>query len=327
MVQKKSILPEKENVIGSHVVYKRKLDGSAKARIVPWGHRDKDKDYLRGDAPSVSFDIFRLVLSLCVVFGWVIGQMDVRAAFLQARGFNRRIFVRPPREAAAHGVLWLLTAAAYGLTDSGRLWYLTSNHDLIHKHGLTRSRYDHTLYYSKNTNGILEFVLVVQVDDYLYGGTPERMEAFERFLKDTFTVSKLARSNLSLMGCDITQQSYYSITLSQLKKLEDLEPQILFDALGNRDDSIASLNQATAYRHVIGKILFIGRMSAPVMLLHASMAASKLADLRRHHLRALAKIVKRLKSEPVELHFLAPDHKYCQAVHNRHHVRWGHGSC
>lgn len=307
-VEKKAINHEKENVIGSHVVYKRKLDGSAKARIVPWGHRDKDKDYLRGDAPSVSFDIFRLVLSLCVAFRWVIGQMDVKAAFLQARGFNRRIFVRPPREAAAHGILWLLTAAAYGLTDSGRLWYLTSNHDLIHKHGLTRSRYDHTLYYSTNTDGILDFVLVVQVDDYLYGGTPERMESFEGFLKDTFTVSKLARSNLSLMGCDITQHSDYSITLSQSKKMADLDPQILLEALGKGGDSIATLSQATAYRHVIGKMLFIGRMSAPVMLLHASMAASKLADLRRHHLRALTTTLNRLKTEPAELHFHAPNH-------------------
>lgn len=153
------------SIIGSHFLYERKLGGSVKKRIVPWVHLDKYNDYLGGDAPSVRFEIF--LLSLWVTFRWVVGQMDVKAAFLQAYGFTRGVYVRPPREAAAHGILWLLTAASYRLTDSGRLWYLTSNHELVHGHGLTKSRYDHTLYYSKDDNGCLAFVLVVQVDDYL----------------------------------------------------------------------------------------------------------------------------------------------------------------
>lgn len=32
--------------IGSHVVYRRKMGGSAKARIFLWGNRDKNKDFL-----------------------------------------------------------------------------------------------------------------------------------------------------------------------------------------------------------------------------------------------------------------------------------------
>ena len=72
----------------AHVVYKRKLDGSAKARIVPWGHRDRDKDYLRGDAPCISFEVVRIILSLAAENQWDIGQMDILAAFLQAKGIN-----------------------------------------------------------------------------------------------------------------------------------------------------------------------------------------------------------------------------------------------
>lgn len=82
------------NITGSHVVYKRKIDGSAKVRIVLWGHHDKGKDYLRVDAPSVSFEIFRLIISLCAAFVGVVGQMDVKAAFLQVRGFDRLLYVR-----------------------------------------------------------------------------------------------------------------------------------------------------------------------------------------------------------------------------------------
>lgn len=102
------------NIVGSHVVYRRKDDGSAKARIVPWGHRDKDKDFLRGDAPSIDLDIFRLVLSLTAELGWDVGQMDVKTSFLQPLRFARIIYVRPLRESKEQGKLWLFLAADYG---------------------------------------------------------------------------------------------------------------------------------------------------------------------------------------------------------------------
>lgn len=92
-VDKSSVFPS-ENTVGSHVVYKRKLDGTAKARIVPWGHRHKDKDFLRGDAPSVSLEVLHLILSLAAEFKWLIGQMVIEIAFLQALGFTRKIYVR-----------------------------------------------------------------------------------------------------------------------------------------------------------------------------------------------------------------------------------------
>lgn len=47
--------------------------------------------------------------------------MDTTAAFLQARGFDREAFVRPPMEETNRFNLWRLTAAAYGLADIGRL--------------------------------------------------------------------------------------------------------------------------------------------------------------------------------------------------------------
>lgn len=34
--------------------------------------------------------------------------MDVKSAFSQARGVNKPVYVRPPREAEAHGILLLL---------------------------------------------------------------------------------------------------------------------------------------------------------------------------------------------------------------------------
>lgn len=307
-VETKSV-PRDANIIGSHSIFKRKLDGTAKARIVPWGHRDKDKDFIRGDAPSVSLDGFRTVLSISAENKWHVALMDMITAFLQALGFNREIYVRPPREATAPGILWKLNAAAYGLTDSGRLWYLTSNGELVSKHGLKRSRYDYTLYQSTDERGKMDFLLAVQVDDYVYTGTDDRMKAFEAFLSSTFEVGTFARGSFSVMGCTITQKEDFSIVVSHEKALQELNPQLLLDAAGKTGDEVATLAQANVYRHVIGKMLYIGRMSAPIILLHASMAASKLADLRTHHLRSLATVIKRVQTQGAELHYLSPPAK------------------
>ena len=296
----------RENIIGSHVAYRRKLDGTAKARIVPWGHRDRDKDYLRGDAPSVSFDVFRLIMSLAAEHRWEIGQIDIEAAYLQAQGFVRTIYVRPPREAQRRDKLWKLNAAAYGLTDSGRLWYLTSNNALIEEYGLSRSRLDYSFYFALDADERLCFALAVQVDDYIYCGTPSQMTRFEAFLREIFDVGKFIRRNLDVMGCSIRQNGEYEIVLSQSKMLDDLAPDDMLQSIDSPGDRPATSSQATEYRRLIGKMMFVGRMSSPVMQLHASIAATKLNDLMTHHLRALATVLRRLKRESATLTFKPP---------------------
>lgn len=70
-------------------------------------------------------------------------------------------------------------------------------------------------------------------------------------------------------------------------------------------ESIETLYQATSYLQVIDKIIFKGRMSPLITLKLPSMAGTKLADLRFHHLRAFTTALSSLKKEPAELHFLA----------------------
>lgn len=162
-----SSVPKFANIIGSNVRYIRKMGGRVKARICPSGNHDSEKGYLRSDAPSMLMEVFRLVISIGVEKRWDIGSMDVRAAFLRVKGFNRTIFVRPPKEECKNNILWKLLAPAYGLVDSSRLWYLTSNSALCDEYGLTRSKYESTLYFNHDERGNLNFVVVVQVDNYI----------------------------------------------------------------------------------------------------------------------------------------------------------------
>jgi len=282
-------VPKNANIIGSHVVWRRKSDGTVKARICPWGHRDIEKAQLRTDAPCMSEEVFRLVLSLATEFEWTIAEMDITAAYLQAKGFEREIFVRPPQQETSSNQIWKLTKAAYGLADSGRLWYLTSDSAIVEKFGAIRSKLEPTLYYSKNNQGQLKFIMVAQVDNYIYAGDKSNLEKFEAFLHEEFDVGELERQSFNVFGCEINQAENYSITITQDLKTSEI-PDNLYRDLNSEDRSgndLATPKEITAYKSAIGKMLFIGRITQPLFLRIASHMAGKTKNLLLHHLKDL----------------------------------------
>lgn len=108
--------------MGSHVVYRHKETGTVNASDVLWRRRGTKKKYLRVYTPCSNLEIFRLLSSVASERKWAVGEMDIKAAYLQARAFERDIYVRSPRkQEAPGGLLCKLTAAAFGLADSGRL--------------------------------------------------------------------------------------------------------------------------------------------------------------------------------------------------------------
>lgn len=301
--------PPGSNVIGSHTVFRRKDDGSVKARIVPWGHRDSERDELRSDSPCVNLDTFRLVLSIAAEHAWVLGQMDIKTAFLQAKGFDRDVYVRPPKEADDKSRYWKLLAPAYGLTDSGRLWYRTSDQALITDHNLTRSRYEATLYYRHSDNHKLTFLLVAQVDNYIYAGDEREMTSFESFLQNRFRVGALDRASFDVMGCELTQSPDGSVTLRQSSRLADLDPSVLLPPVRQLHRSpkrSATEKELHSYRSALGQMLYIGRMSHPLMLSHASAMATKVSDLHTDHIRLLQSHMKSDKASAPSLLFNHP---------------------
>lgn len=54
---------ESEIVIGSHAVYRRMLDGSAKTRIFPCAHPDEVKNYRRAYVLSLNFEVLDVVFA------------------------------------------------------------------------------------------------------------------------------------------------------------------------------------------------------------------------------------------------------------------------
>eukprot|EP00171_Calliarthron_tuberculosum_P023568 IDg23568t1 len=319
VVERRSVNPN-SNIIGSHVVYKRKPDGSVKARIVPWGHRDLEKDDLRSDSPCMNPENFRLLLSISVEKNWEIAEMDIAAAYLQATGFIRDIFVVPPREEQVRGVLWKLKKAAYGLADGGRLWYLTSDQALCDEFGLTKSPLESTVYYWKNERENLIFMLVSQVDNYIYCGEQAEMCKFEVMLEGKFHVGERTRRKFTVYGCEISQHRDKSITVTQRAKLAQIRDTVDHAPLTikmRQPDRFASANELAYYRRVIGQALFIGRMTNPLMLYTASHFATKTPTLMTHHVKSLNASLRHHQKVIPEIHIAQPRHPriYTLEVH------------
>lgn len=127
--------------------------------------------------------------------------MHTKMAYLQGPRFNREIYLRSSREKYTFGTLWKLERAVNGLTYSGRFWYFTSDSELVENFGLVKSKLYYTLYSSHDEKGHLDLVLTVQVDDYVYAGASNKIDAFERFLASTFDVREFERGNLTAMSC------------------------------------------------------------------------------------------------------------------------------
>lgn len=69
---------------------------------------------------------FRLELSIATEMNLKIYEIGGTGAHLQVQGFDREGYVKPPSKYSKPNILSKLTAAPYGLVDSGRLRYLNS---------------------------------------------------------------------------------------------------------------------------------------------------------------------------------------------------------
>ena len=165
-----SSIPRGSNIVSSHVVYRWKDRNTPrerlKARIVPHGNRDRDREHLRSDSPSMKPEVLRVLCSYAVDMGFDLRAIDIKTAFLRTGQLDREVFVRPPPEATDRQNYWKLLKPAYGLVDGPIRWYHHSRRSLL-SFGLTPSNVDPTLYFLKEDKDESRSLIVAsQVDDY-----------------------------------------------------------------------------------------------------------------------------------------------------------------
>ena len=89
------IVPKDANVIGSHVVYKVKVEENnqkrLKARLCPHGNHDDEKNNVRKDSATAQFDGIRLLCSVATILRFRIGCLDIKGAYPQSGPIQRDI--------------------------------------------------------------------------------------------------------------------------------------------------------------------------------------------------------------------------------------------
>ena len=161
--------PKGKSVVTSKWIYKIKhvVDGSIekfKARFVARGFSQKEGiDYDETFAPVARYTSIRTIISLAVVLGWRLPQMDVKTAFLDGI-IEEEVYIEQREGFVVHGKeshVCRLKKALYGLKQAPRAWYGRIDGFLVSL-GFTKSVADSNLY-CKVVDG-QSLILVLYVD-------------------------------------------------------------------------------------------------------------------------------------------------------------------
>ncbi|KAL2889440.1 Retrovirus-related Pol polyprotein from transposon TNT 1-94 [Ceratocystis lukuohia] len=272
-------------------VFKVKLDGKYKARLVARGDRQKEGiDYNKEFASTAHTDSWRILMSCAVATGRVVRQADITAAYLH--GIIREdVYVRPPTELQTYfeqfpeagkkvvfapGLVIKLRRTLYGLRQSGHEWQqvLKSN---LKDMGFHQIPCDPATY----RDDVRDMTVCSHVDDLLYDGPDERtVKEFKRDLCKRFhtNLSEVPKWHL---GVNLAFNPN-SISLDQITLFEDIleeagmqnckpsqtpaelpAPCPWQEKEDDTEDHELEKQLADRYRRLVGRMMYASTMTRP----------------------------------------------------------------
>lgn len=167
--------PPNCNIVGCKWVFriKRHADGSIdrfKSRLVAKGFNQRlGVDYKETFSPVVKPATIRTVLTIVVMQGWSLRQLDVNNAFLHGHLTEKVYMTQPPgfKNPEKSDYVCCLTKAIYGLKQAPRAWYSALKQALA-SFGFINSKSDSSLFVFYNGSNIA--YCLVYVDDLILTG-------------------------------------------------------------------------------------------------------------------------------------------------------------
>ena len=223
---KMSSVPKEKKIIGSRFVFKQKIDGRFKAKLIVQGYvQEAGVDYGRSYAPVCRIGSIRTVLAIACEHGWPVWQMDVVVAFLQAH-IDKDVYVKPapghdPRDPKTGGVMvYKLERSLYGLAQSPVLWYDTIDGVLI-VIGFSPTHSDPCVYVHGSGDTLI--ILTLYVDDIpLTGKDPVLVDQKKRELKERFEMTDMGEVT-RILGMEVKRDyDQGTLAITQTDYVENL---------------------------------------------------------------------------------------------------------
>ena len=304
-------LPPHVKPIGSRWVYKVKhrADGSVeryKARLVAKGYNQVEGlDFFDTFSPVAKLSTVRVLLAIASINHWHLHQLDVNNAFLHG-DLNEDVYMTVPQgiTCSKPNQVCKLQKSLYGLRQASRQWYekLTS---LLLQLGYTQSTADYSMFTFTHKNDFT--VLLVYVDDIILAGTSLiEFDRIKNILDGKFKIKDLGTLKYFL-GLEVAQ-SKEGITISQRKYCLDLlkdsgllasKPATtpLDPSLKLHHDDSEPLEDITAYRRLIGRLIYLNNTRPDITLATQQLSQFLHKPTQIHH-QAACRIVRYLKMSP-----------------------------
>ncbi|KAH9668130.1 retrovirus-related pol polyprotein from transposon RE1 [Citrus sinensis] len=190
-----------------------------KAQFVAKGfHQTAGVYYSETYSPVVKSSTVRVILSLAVMQGWNIRQIDINNAFLNGDLIEDVYMQQPEDFVLEGGYICKLNKALYGLKQAPRAWY-DKLKGCLTDWNFTNSKADTSLFIRHDIKGII--LVLIYVDDVLVTGPDSvLLEAFITNLSKVFALKDLGLVSYFL-GIEVSYTDH-GMHLSQTKYIKDL---------------------------------------------------------------------------------------------------------
>ena len=281
------------------VMAKKVVNGNQviKARLCARGFEEA-QDF-RTDSPTCSRESLRLSLIVIASNGWKLQSIDIKTAFLQGKGIDREVILKPPREANTNK-LWLLQKSVYGLGDAPRSFYLKLSEELV-KLGMIISTIDKSLFYA-HKDGILVGVVICHVDDILYGGNEFLLKIIDN-LRKIFVFGTEQSDMFTYVGINLKQNPDSSIVVDQNSFAASITEISLSKERFKQKRSLVTDEERSMMRSVIGQLNWLAGITRPDLSFEVCQFSSRVKNATVEDIVQLNKVVFRAQKHNVSIRF------------------------